>query len=88
MENFKGKVIHSAQWDHDYDMAGKKVVSIGTGASAIQYVPHVAKEAGQLTVVAHAAVDYPRDERAYSGLSKWVFRRFPALRKLHRLRLY
>ena len=89
MENFKGKIIHSAQWDHDYDMAGKKVVSIGTGASAIQYVPHVAKEAGQLTVVQRTPPwIIPRDERAYSGLSKWMFRRFPALRKLHRLRLY
>ncbi len=51
MDTFQGKIIHSAQWDHGYDMAGKKVVSIGTGASAIQYVPHVAKEAEQLTVV-------------------------------------
>ncbi|ERP91824.1 4-hydroxyacetophenone monooxygenase [Alcanivorax sp. P2S70] len=89
MENFKGKIIHSAQWDHDYDMSGKKVVSIGTGASAIQYVPHVAQEAGHLTVVQRTPPwIIPRDERAYSGMSKWLFRRVPALRQLHRLRLY
>jgi cation diffusion facilitator CzcD-associated flavoprotein CzcO len=89
LKRFKGKVMHSAEWDHGYDLVGKKVVSIGTGASAIQYVPHVAKEAGHLTVVQRTPPwIIPRDERAYSGLSKWIFRRFPALRKLHRLRLY
>ena len=39
MENFKGKIIHSAQWDHDYDMAGKKVVSIGTAPAPFSMCP-------------------------------------------------
>src|SRR5690606_1931110 len=51
LENFKGKVFHSSQWDHDYDLGGKKVVSVGTGASAIQYVPEIAPKVDQLTVV-------------------------------------
>ena len=42
IETFEGKLIHSARWDHDYDLAGKRVASIGTGASAIQYVPAIA----------------------------------------------
>lgn len=89
LDTFKGKVIHSSQWDHDYDLSGKKIVSIGTGASAVQYIPEVAKSAGQLTVVQRTPPwIIPRDERAYSGMSKWMFRAFPALRKLHRLRLY
>ncbi|HAD46119.1 MAG TPA: 4-hydroxyacetophenone monooxygenase, partial [Alcanivorax sp.] len=44
LDRFKGKVFHSSQWDHDYDLTGKKVVSVGTGASAIQYVPQIAPE--------------------------------------------
>ncbi|EFV11658.1 DUF4873 domain-containing protein [Segniliparus rugosus] len=47
---FKGEVFHSAQWRHDVDLRGKKVVVIGTGASAVQFVPEVAKEAERLTV--------------------------------------
>jgi len=50
LKDFQGKVMHSAQWDHDYDLTGKTVVSIGTGGSAIQYAPEVAKQANQLHV--------------------------------------
>ena len=42
LKRFKGKVMHSAEWDHGYDLVGKKVVSIGTGGSAIQYCPEIA----------------------------------------------
>src|SRR5690606_22393290 len=88
-ENFKGKVFHSSQWDHDYDLGGKKVVSVGTGASAIQYVPEIAPKVDQLTVVQRTpGWIVPRDERAYSQRDKNWFRRFPLLRKLHRARLY
>ena len=41
LEDFEGAVFHSARWNHDYDLAGKRVASIGTGASAIQYVPEI-----------------------------------------------
>lgn len=89
LENFKGKVFHSSQWDHDYDLGGKKVVSVGTGASAIQYVPEIAPKVDQLTVVQRTpGWIVPRDERAYSQRDKSWFRRFPLLRKLHRARLY
>ena len=89
LENFKGKVFHSSQWDHDYDLGGKKVVSVGTGASAIQYVPEIAPKVDQLTVVQRTpGWIVPRDERAYSQRDKNWFRRFPLLRKLHRARLY
>jgi cation diffusion facilitator CzcD-associated flavoprotein CzcO len=39
---FAGKIFHSAQWDHEFDLAGKRVAVIGTGASAIQIVPSIA----------------------------------------------
>lgn len=89
LERFKGKVFHSSKWDHGYDLAGKKVVSVGTGASAIQYVPKIAPQVARLTVVQRTpGWIVPRDERAYSERTKKLFRRFPVLRKLHRARLY
>ena len=42
LERFEGKAFHSARWDHDYDLTGKRVAVIGTGASAIQFVPQIA----------------------------------------------
>ena len=47
---FGGTSFHSARWDHSCDLAGKRVAVIGTGASAIQFVPEVAEQAEQLTV--------------------------------------
>lgn len=89
LENFKGKFFHSAQWDHDYDLSGKNVVSIGTGGSAIQYVPEIAPKVKQLYVFQRTpAWVIPRDERGYLGIEKSLFARFPLLRKLHRARLY
>ncbi len=50
MERFQGTAFHSAEWDHGYDLTGKRVAVIGTGASAIQFVPKVAKRARELVV--------------------------------------
>ena len=50
IERFEGKMMHSSRWDHDYDLAGKRVASIGTGASAIQYVPAIQAQVEQLYV--------------------------------------
>ena len=89
LENFKGKVFHSAEWDHSYDLSGKNVVSIGTGGSAIQYLPEIAPKVKQLSVFQRTpAWVIPRDERVYFDIEKKLFARFPALRKLHRARLY
>src|SRR2546430_13641489 len=43
LENFAGTAFHSAQWRHDYDLTGKRVAVIGTGASAVQFVPKIAR---------------------------------------------
>ncbi|POM27558.1 4-hydroxyacetophenone monooxygenase [Actinomadura rubteroloni] len=50
IERFQGTAFHSAEWNHDYDLAGKRVAVIGTGASAIQFVPKVAKQADHLVL--------------------------------------
>lgn len=89
LDTFKGKVFHSAQWDHSYDLKGKDVVSIGTGGSAIQYVPEIASDVKQLYVFQRTpAWVIPRDERKYLAIEKQVFEKLPLLRKLHRARLY
>jgi len=50
LETFRGRVFHSATWDHDYDLAGKRVAVIGTGASAIQFIPAIAPLVQRLDV--------------------------------------
>ncbi|WP_250655836.1 flavin-containing monooxygenase [Alkalimarinus coralli] len=89
LDTFKGKVFHSAQWDHSYDLKDKNVVSIGTGGSAIQYVPEIAPDVKRLYVFQRTpAWVLPRNERSYSNVEKQLFKRIPLLRKLHRARLY
>lgn len=89
MEKFKGKIFHSAEWEHDYPLEGKRVVSIGTGASAIQYIPSIAPRVSHLTVIQRSpAWVIPRDERAYSALTKTAFEKLPLLRKAYRASLY
>lgn len=89
LNNFKGRLFHSAQWDHDYDLSGKNVVSIGTGGSAIQYCPEIAPKVKKLHVFQRTpAWVLPRDDRKYLGIEKTAFKLIPGWRKLHRFRLY
>jgi len=89
LKKFKGKQFHSANWDHEFDLNNKSVVSIGTGGSAIQYLPEIAPKVKKLSVFQRTpAWVLPRDMRSYSKLDKSLFKRFPLMRKLHRLRLY
>jgi cation diffusion facilitator CzcD-associated flavoprotein CzcO len=50
IDDFEGKLIHSARWDHDYDLGGKRVAIVGTGASSVQIVPSIARDVGRLDV--------------------------------------
>ncbi|WP_066736049.1 NAD(P)/FAD-dependent oxidoreductase [Cupriavidus sp. D384] len=78
LDKFKGKVFHSARWDHSYDYSGKRVGVLGTGASAIQIVPELAKSAGRLTVFQRSApYVIPRRDHVYSEAEKGLFERFP-----------
>jgi cation diffusion facilitator CzcD-associated flavoprotein CzcO len=89
LESFKGRVFHSARWDHSYDLRGKRVVSIGTGGSAIQYCPEIAPDVERLHVFQRTpAWVIPRDVRTYSAGAKRRYARFPWWRKVHRARLY
>jgi cation diffusion facilitator CzcD-associated flavoprotein CzcO len=89
LERFRGRVFHSARWDHDCGLAGKRVASIGTGGSAIQYCPQIAPRVSQLHVFQRTpAWVIPRDSRTYGEGAKRRFARFDAWRRLHRARLY
>lgn len=89
VEKFKGEVFHSSHWKHDYNLNQKNVASIGTGGSAIQYIPEIAAKVQNLYVFQRTpAWVIPRDERAYNALDKKLFSRFEWFRKLHRARLY
>ncbi len=89
LADFKGKVMHSAQWDHGYDLTGKTVVSIGTGGSAIQYAPEIARQVKQLYIYQRSpAWVVPRDERTYTDFNKTVFKLLPLVRTLHRWQHY
>lgn len=56
IEEYTGKLMHSSRWDHEYDHRGKRVAVIGTGASALQLIPELAKEVSQLTVYQRRAI--------------------------------
>ncbi|MBT2418864.1 NAD(P)/FAD-dependent oxidoreductase [Streptomyces sp. ISL-22] len=74
-DRFTGKSFHSARWDHSYDLRGRRVAVIGTGASAIQIVPQVAAQAAHLTVFQRSApYIVPRWDRAYRRRSAGVGR--------------
>ena len=93
IDTFQGEVFHSARWDHDVDLTGKRVAVIGTGASAIQIVPEVAKavqhSGGHVDVYQRTAPwVIPRNDRVYSRLERAALRRLPGLRRLYRTGLY
>jgi cation diffusion facilitator CzcD-associated flavoprotein CzcO len=89
LSDFEGTVFHSARWDHDHDLTGERVAIIGIGASAIQFVPQVAKAAGQLTLF-QRSVNYvaPKPDRAYRPWERWLLRHVPAARRTYRASIY
>jgi cation diffusion facilitator CzcD-associated flavoprotein CzcO len=88
-EDFAGTAFHSAQWDHRHDLAGKRVVVLGTGASAIQFVPEVVKQAAHVTVLQRSApYVIAKPDRTYSPAVKRALARFPLLLKADRLRTF
>ncbi len=78
--SFAGPAFHSAQWRHDVDLVGKRVAVIGTGASAIQFVPGIVDEVGSMTVFQRSApYVVPKPDQEYRPYHHRAFQRFPAL---------
>jgi cation diffusion facilitator CzcD-associated flavoprotein CzcO len=83
--DFAGHAFHSSAWDHSYDLRGKRVGVIGTGASAVQFVPEIAREVRQLTVFQRTGNWFlPRKNRPYPALLRMAFERFPKLQAMRR----
>jgi len=89
LETFPGKLFHSASWDHDYDLAGKTVAVIGSGASAIQFVPEIAPKVGKLHLFQRSApYVLPKPDRPYTRFEKHLYRRLPIALAANRARFY
>jgi cation diffusion facilitator CzcD-associated flavoprotein CzcO len=84
-ETFAGHSFHSSQWDHDYRLAGKRVAVVGTGASAVQFVPEIASQAARLTVFQRTGNWFlPRRNRRYPALYRAAIQRIPRLQDFRR----
>jgi cation diffusion facilitator CzcD-associated flavoprotein CzcO len=89
IETFTGPRFHSANWDHAVDLCGKSVAVIGNAASAVQFVPFVAQQAGTLRIYQRSAnwVAQKRD-RPYKPWEKRLMRIFPFSKRISRLKNY
>ena len=88
-DSFQGPIFHSAEWQHDVDLAGKRVAVIGNGPSAAQFIPEVAKTAGHLAVFQRSPCHVvPRNDEPYSAMQKAMFKYIPGYRKFTRGLIY
>jgi cation diffusion facilitator CzcD-associated flavoprotein CzcO len=86
---FGGPVFHSARWDHSVDLAGKRVAVVGTGASAIQFVPEIQPQVERLHLFQRTpAWIMPHTDRPTTRLERALYRRFPAVQRLIRSAVY
>jgi cation diffusion facilitator CzcD-associated flavoprotein CzcO len=82
---FPGPVFHSSRWDHIFDLRGKRVAMVGTGASAIQIVPSIQPEVGSLTVIQRTPPwVLPRVDRPIGRAERWLHATVPATAKARR----
>jgi cation diffusion facilitator CzcD-associated flavoprotein CzcO len=88
-DDFAGPSWHSARWDHGVDLTGRRVAVVGTGASAIQFVPEIAKTAAQVDVYQRSApYVLPKSDRPYRHADQVLFDRLSVVRKADRLRIF
>ena len=89
LERFRGKTFHSARWDHDYDLKGRRVAVVGTGASAIQFVPEIQPRVERLYVFQRTPPwIVPRNDRGLTRVERGLFRRFPLVQRAARSSIY
>ena len=85
IESFKGEMFHSARWNHDYDLTGKRVAVIGTGASAIQFIPQVQPKVKQLFVFQRTAPwVLPKADMELNDRAKQLVSKFPIIQQTWR----
>jgi 4-hydroxyacetophenone monooxygenase len=91
IERFRGIAFHSAAWRHEHDLAGKRIAVIGTGASAFQFVPEIAKSVGELTVFQRTPPwMFPTDNYhdAVPEGKKWLLKHVPFYANWYRFWLF
>ena len=89
LDTFTGRAFHSARWPHDEDLAGRRVAVIGTGASAVQIVPEIARQAAHLDVYQRTpAWIVPRPDASISRSTRHRYARHPLAQRLVRGILY
>jgi cation diffusion facilitator CzcD-associated flavoprotein CzcO len=89
MGDFRGPAFHSAEWDHSAELAGKRIAVIGTGASAVQFVPQIAPLAGHLTLFQRTPPwIMPKLDREITPTEHHRMRRLPLYLKALRTRIY
>jgi cation diffusion facilitator CzcD-associated flavoprotein CzcO len=85
LASFAGKTFHSAEWDHGYDLTGKHVAVIGTGASAVQFVPEIQPRIGKLHVFQRTpSWVLPKPNPEMSDSARQLFRRIPGTQQVLR----
>ncbi len=89
LQSFRGELFHTARWNHDSELTGKRVAVIGTGASAVQVVPAIAPQAEKLSVFQRtAAWVVPKADWRIDARRQQLYARYPALQKLVRWMFY
>lgn len=85
LDSFAGHSFHSAEWDHSYPLAGKRVAVVGTGASAVQFVPEIAPQVQSLAVFQRTGNWFmPRKNRRYNTAIRTAIASVPGLQALRR----
>ncbi|MEY9840176.1 flavin-containing monooxygenase [Streptacidiphilus sp. EB103A] len=89
LADFPGEVFHSARWNHDYDLAGKRVAVVGTGASAIQIVPMIQPQVEKLVLLQRTPPwVMPRMDRDITTAERRLYRRLPVTQRALRTALW
>ncbi|MDG1665438.1 MAG: NAD(P)/FAD-dependent oxidoreductase, partial [Hyphomicrobiales bacterium] len=84
-DSFKGTSFHSAEWDHSCDLKGKKVGVIGTGPSAVGFIPKIANEVKELIIFQRTPNwILPKPDRKFSDIEKWLLKNMPFFGKIYR----
>ncbi|MFZ5560895.1 MAG: flavin-containing monooxygenase [Pseudomonadota bacterium] len=89
IDAFAGKAFHSARWDHDHDLTGKRVAVIGTGASAIQFVPRIVPRVKSLHLFQRSAAwVIGKPDRPFKRWEQALFARLPLADRAYRSLIY
>ncbi|WP_199254809.1 flavin-containing monooxygenase [Mycolicibacterium mengxianglii] len=86
---FAGTVVHTARWDHSLDLSGRRVAVLGTGSTAAQILPEIARVAEKVYSVQRSPTwILPKPDRPYTEREKWLFSHVPLAKKIYRTRLW